>query len=153
MDSITRFTPGKNITLRWIPGHKGVAGNERADEEAKAAAGGVTSKEQHIPIECRGLIPRSRAAELWRFKKESKREAKEFFAKSPRAENVLNIDPSMPSAAFAKLTSKLTRRHTSLLVQLRTGHIALNKHLSKIGKATTPTCTACGQADETVHYY
>ena len=123
------------------------------DEEVKAAAGGVTSKEQQIPIECPGILPWSRAAELQRFKKESKRGAKEFFAKSPKAENALNIDLSMPSAAFAKLISKLMRRHTSLLVQLHTGHIVLNKHLSKIGKATTPTCTACGQADETVHHY
>ena len=93
------------------------------------------------------------AAELQRFKKESKREAKEFFAKSPRAENALNIDPSIPSAAFTKLTSKLMRRHTSLLVQLCTRHIALNKHLLKIGKATIPTCAPCRQADETVHHY
>ena len=91
--------------------------------------------------------------ELQRFKKESKREAKEFFAKSPRAENALNIEPSIPSAAFAKLKNKLTCRHTSFLVQLHTRHIALNKYLSKIGKATIPTCAACGQADETVHHY
>ena len=44
-DGITRFTPGKNITLRWVSGNKGVAGNKRADEEAKAAAaGGATSE-------------------------------------------------------------------------------------------------------------
>ena len=61
-----------------------------------------------------------RAAELQRFKKESKREAKEFFSKAPRDENALNIRPSMPSAAFAKLTRKLMCRHTSLLVQLHT---------------------------------
>ena len=78
----------------------------------KAAAGGVTSEEQYIPIECQGLLPWSRAAELQRLKKESKRDAKEFFAKSLRAENVLNIDLSMPSAAFTKLTSKLRCRHT-----------------------------------------
>ena len=95
---------------------------EPSDEEAKAAAGGVTSEEQHIPIECRGLLPRIRAAELRRFKKESKREAKDFFAKSPRAEKALNIDPSIPSAAFAKLTSKLTRRHTSLLTPSTVTH-------------------------------
>ena len=78
----------------------------------KAAAGAVTSEEQYVPIECQGLLLWRRAAELQRFKKESKREAKEFFAKSLRAENVLNIDVSMPSAAFTKLTSKLRRRHT-----------------------------------------
>ena len=91
--------------------------------------------------------------EIQRFKKEGRREAKELFAKSPRAKSAHNIDPSMPSAAFAKLTRKLMHRHTSLLVQLHTGHIALNKHLSKIGKAITPTCIACGRADETMNHY
>ena len=139
--------------MRWVPGHEGVAGNERADEEVKAGAGGDTSEEQYIRMECQGIIPLSRAAEIQRFKKESRREAKELFAKSPRAKNSHNTDLSMPSAAFAKLTRKLMRRHTSLLVQLCTGHIVLNKHLSKIGKAITPTCTACRQVDETVHHY
>ena len=29
---------GKEVTLLWIPGHSGVAGNDRADKEAKLGA-------------------------------------------------------------------------------------------------------------------
>src|SRR5213078_500562 len=32
---------GVEVELRWVPGHKGIEGNERADAVAKEAAGGL----------------------------------------------------------------------------------------------------------------
>ncbi|KAF8487787.1 hypothetical protein JB92DRAFT_2758627, partial [Gautieria morchelliformis] len=58
------------------------------------------------------------------------------------------IDRTMPSAAFTRLTADMPRRQAAQLIQIRTGHIALNKHLFKIGKADSPMCTACRGADE-----
>jgi ribonuclease HI len=44
---IKRYRPNLRVILRWIPGHKDVLGNERADEEVKkAAAGDVTDKKR-----------------------------------------------------------------------------------------------------------
>jgi hypothetical protein len=130
-----------------------VIGNERADKEAKRAAKGESSHEYDIPIECRGVMPVSKAAELQRHHKKVKQEARTIFAKSPRARHAHEIDPSMPSAAFSKLTGDMPRRHASILVQLRTGHVGLNKHLHKIGKAESPLCPACQKTDETVHHF
>ncbi|KAG1795386.1 uncharacterized protein HD556DRAFT_1213484, partial [Suillus plorans] len=39
------------------------------------------------------------------------------------------------------------------LVQLRTGHAPLNKHLAKIKVADSPMCPTCEQREETVHHY
>ena len=38
-------------------------------------------------------------------------------------------------------------------MQLRTGHIPLNRFLHRIGKTDSPTCPACRAADETVLHY
>jgi hypothetical protein len=141
------------VVMRWVPGHEGVEGNERADEEAKRAAKGETSHEWEIPIECRGVLPISRAAEIQRHNAELNRQARAIFAKSPRAPFALEIVPTMTSAAFSRITKDMPRRHTSLLVQLRTGHVALNKYLHKIGKADSPLCPACRSTHETVHHY
>ena len=51
--------PGTRVTLRWVFGHKGVKRNERADEEAKAAAGGESSPAATLPKELRRPLPTS----------------------------------------------------------------------------------------------
>ena len=153
MDAVTKCQPGVSIRMRWIPGHEGVEGNERADEEAKKAAAGETSEEAMIPIECRGILPISKSVEIQRFQAELKVKERLLFMRSPRAKFAHEYDPSMPSPAFSKLSSRLAQRHASLLIQLRTGHIQLNKHLYKIGKVDSPTCAVCRVANETVHHY
>jgi RNase H len=145
--------PGVRVVMRWVPGHEGIEGNERADEEAKRAAKGETSHEWEIPIECWGVFPISRAAEIQRHNAELNRQAWAIFAKSPRAPLALEIDPTMPSAAFSRITKNMPCRHASLLVQLRTGHVALNKYLHKIGKADSPICPQCRRTQESVHHY
>jgi hypothetical protein len=144
---------GARVLMRWIPGHEAIEGNERADEEAKKAAKGDTSHEWEIPIECRGIMPTSRAAEVQRHNAELKRQARAIFAKSPRASFALEIDPTMPSAVFSRITKDMPRRHASLLIQLRTGHVALNRYMYKIGKVDSPTCPQCRTAQESVHHY
>ncbi|KAF8590345.1 hypothetical protein K439DRAFT_1330507, partial [Ramaria rubella] len=51
-----------------------------------------------------------------------------------------------------KITAHLSRREASLLLQLRTGHIALNKNLHQIGKSDSPKCPNCPNREETVHH-
>ncbi|KIJ04480.1 hypothetical protein PAXINDRAFT_27647, partial [Paxillus involutus ATCC 200175] len=47
----------------------------------------------------------------------------------------------------------LTRRHTSLLVWMRTKHITLNEHLHRIKKSDTPDCPHCPGLKESVAHF
>jgi len=59
----------------------------------------------------------------------------------------------MPSPKFRKDTWHLSRRQAALLIQLRTGHVPLNKHLHRIGRVVSPKCPACPECDESVHHF
>ena len=82
-----------------------------------------------------------------------KKDIMDDFMLSTRGARLRRIDPSLPSNKFAALVDSLPCRHTSALVQLRTGHAPLNHHLARIGKVPSPACARCGAAYETVHHY
>jgi hypothetical protein len=82
-------------------------------KEAKRAAKGESSHDYDMPIECRGVMAVSKAAELQRHHKKVRQQGRTIFAKSLQARHAHEIDPSMPSAAFSKLTSDMPRRHAA----------------------------------------
>ncbi|KAI0046409.1 hypothetical protein FA95DRAFT_1454963, partial [Auriscalpium vulgare] len=53
---------GFTLTLRWVPGHEDLEGNELADVEAKAAAAGASSARRRLPEILRDGLPRSASA-------------------------------------------------------------------------------------------
>ena len=65
--ALRRARPGINIEIRWCPAHKGIAGNEKADEWAKIVAEepgtrGVERRSYSDRTEARAMpLPRSLA--------------------------------------------------------------------------------------------
>ncbi|KAF8966739.1 hypothetical protein BDZ97DRAFT_1657193, partial [Flammula alnicola] len=77
---------------------------------------------------------------------------------SPRRARMEQIDQEFPFNKFRKIQSTLTRSQSSLLMQLRSGHIPLNAHLFRLKRVATDKCQACitrqgTPAVETVPHY
>lgn len=142
---------GKTITLKWVPGHQGNAGNEEADKEAKEAAKENDHGVDHLDF--LKNLPISKSAAIQEHSRKLKEAVKEEWRASPRFERMKAIDESFPSPAFARIMEGQPKWNTAALIQLRTGHIPLNKYLHKIGKRTSAICERCSQGEETVKHY
>lgn len=153
MDANRRRQPRLVVEIHWIPGHQGVEGNEQADEEAKKAAGGDGTDERELPMELREGLPFNVLSERATFAERIKKRWQDMWRRSPRYAKLNRVDPSAKPTTFQKLTKGFGKIHTSIIVQLRTGHAPLNRHLFKIKKIETPMCPACGRYEETVMHY
>ena len=64
------------------------------------------------------------------------------------------IGKSTPSKKWLKLVSNFSHAQASLTLQLRTGHIGLNKHLHRLNCTPNLLCNNCDeQADEMIHHF
>jgi ribonuclease HI len=141
------------VTIHWIPSHSDVLGNEKADKHAKRAAKGEVSSPDNLPACLRKALPISKAAMRRLFRKKLTEAAAQMWAASPRHLKFRQIDPTLSIASFRKIVRDMPKCQSAILVQLRTGHIALNKHLNRIGKADSPVCPCCMRDDKTVHHF
>jgi hypothetical protein len=76
-----------------------------------------------------------------------------MWRKSPRFARSQQIDPNTINRSFLKLTATFPKRLTSLLMNLCSRHIQLNRHLHRISKSITPNCPHCPQEEEAVHHF
>jgi hypothetical protein len=140
-----------------------IEGNELADVEAKRAAGGHLSAPPLLPnCLCKhrrnspttiATLPCRKSALTQQRYDQLKKEGQTVMHESPRYPLLKKIDDGVPSNQFQKLVADLPRRHASLLMQLRTGHAPLNKHLHCIKSADIPLCPACETSEESVHHF
>src|ERR1700682_5035151 len=104
--------------IRWTPGHKGVEGNEQADEQVKKAITEGSSSINQLPQSLRKPLPHSKSTVKQAYNEKLKQLAQKSWMKSPRYEHMKNLEPTMPSKKYLALIAPLPRKATSILSQL-----------------------------------
>ncbi|KAL5636330.1 hypothetical protein ACGC1H_004966 [Rhizoctonia solani] len=152
--ALRRAKPLLDIRLAWCPGHQGLRGNDLANQEARAAAGGKDFGNA-VPDSFQRLLPipldpeHLRKSMDYRYQERSA----DYWRQSEAGAKHMARLGRVVASEFMNLIADLPRRKAVLLYRLITGHVPLQRHLWVIGCADDPTCRYCGTAPETVSHF
>jgi ribonuclease HI len=165
-----RNQEGGSVVLQWTPAHKGIDGNERADELARKCLTIVANPPKPLnPPDhnlSRSKIFSQRYAEpsnkmalrvtrislqtqldkIWKVA----RTAKPYDTQHTGA-YTWQLDGALPGPHIATVYNALSTEEASILAQCRTGHSRLRSNLYRMRLADTASCE-CGAARETIEH-
>ena len=153
MTELAKWRKGVPIKVYWIPGHRGIPGNEEADKLAKQAATQQCKIKPLLPSILCSHLPHSKYACKTTYIKQLKSHIISLFHESLKYDKMHAINPKAPSANYRELTTGLLCCQSIILIQLHTGHTQLNCHFHNIGVVPTPMCPAYNAKEETVWYF
>ena len=129
----TRSKRKYKLTVRWTAGHVGIAGNEKADTEAKTAVEGTSSDKTDLPRYLRKAVRSSISASKQKHNEKLNETWKVEWQRSDRYKRFKAPDIISPaSKKFLLLTNdhRISRHMASLIFQLRVSHARLNGYLN-----------------------
>lgn len=132
------------VTLLWVPGHSNILGNEEADHLAREGSSSpFIGPWPSIPL---SRMFFNNTIKKWLLKQHSlywnrigKYEQSRLYLREP-----------LPRLTQEIL--KLSKKHARLVVGVLTGHCTLNKHLNRMGLATSSSCEKCGEEETAFHF-
>ena len=131
---------GHEVRLQFIPGHKGIAGNEEADAAAKRGHSKI-NMESYMGREEKVRMMKGIIMQRWENQWQSLTES---------LQKGLHLKLIKNKIKFWPWTSHKNRLTETLFARLRIGHVNVAKFTFMIGKSPTDKCQ-CGQV-ETVHH-
>lgn len=126
------------VQFLWVPAHKGVEGNEKADYLAKEAIK-ADAVELEVPLnnsELRTVI-KENVNKLWQERWDTDKKGRHLY--------------QLQKSVGPRWGGDQTRREQVLISRLRIGHTALNSGLFTIGKHQTGTCLYCNEREGVEH--
>jgi len=148
--ALRKAQPGITIEIRWCPAHKGIAGNEKADEWAKEAAArsttevlgpGPSNRARGRPTP----LPRS-LANLKRETSEKKWVKARQWAGARTSKTMYRMPKSQKPDSTVDGSSK---RLASRFYQIKTGHCLTGQYLNWTKNRSTPQCWWCRYRTQT----
>lgn len=144
IESLIVLGTNNRVTLLWVPGHQGVAGNEKADALAKKGAeAGFIGPEPSL-----GITKSNAKDTIFRWAEVKIR------SHWNHADGLTHSKAFIkePSRNYTKQILEWSRKDLRILTGLLTGHCCLNYHLNKIGLSSSSDCRFCCVEDETAEH-
>jgi hypothetical protein len=129
-----------------VPAHKGIAGNEEADEAARTA-----SYQKDKPSA--SALERVREVEgvIRLINRDRSDNPTPFDSTGLAGQYTWKMDQALPGKHTLRLYGSLTSDQAATLIQARTGHCRLNRYLARIGLVGSALCE-CGRGEETIRH-
>ena len=146
LEELQNQRPSLEFKIEWVPGHMDIAGNEKADKEAKRAAleqlaGEPLSRYKLKSVQVTKINDdiNTAARKAWNNGKTNARQHRK-------------ITRPQRFKTGVQLYGDLPRKQLANLIRLRTGHCRLNSYLNRHNIIEDPTCE-CGRGVETVKHF
>jgi ribonuclease HI len=146
LDELQTQRPNLEFRIEWVPGHMDIAGNEKADEEAKKAA--IERIAGEFPIQ-----HKLKSAQITKINDDINTSAKKAWnSGKTKARELRKMTRPQRFKTGIQLYGGLPRKQLANLVRLRTGHCRLNSYLHRHNIIEDPKCE-CGRGTETVKHF
>jgi RNase H len=143
LDVLKRLTLKCTVTLRWVPGHTGVEGNEIADQLANEGSDSYFIGPEpffgYNNTKCKLILD-------------------EWILRRKKA-HFETLPPNSLARRFLSYSSKrtqelltLTKSELKTITGILTGHNGLNYHMHRIGKSRDENCRLCLEESETAQH-